>query len=394
MGRKKGKKGRSAKRAQEVLGNKEPEELVKAPHTFVIYRGQLGKNAGQLMRDFKKVMKPFTASDLKVMKGNSVKDFVSVAAMMNVTHLVIFTKTKIGMYMKIARLPRGPTLTFQIQNYSLARDVLSTLRRRVTYAKQFEHHPLLVLNNFTGEGMQLKLMASMFQNMYPSINVNKVNLNTIRRCVLLNYDPEKETLDFRHYTIKVAPCGMSKAVKKLIQSKIPDLSHYRDVSEFIIKSGNLSESEAEADGPENQVTLPQNISSRGNVASQKSSIRLIELGPRMKLQLIKVEEGLMEGEVLFHKLVKKSQEEIKILRAAKERKRKIKEKRQKQQEQNKKRKEDIKNEHKEHSLAGIKRKQEMEKHFEKDEDKQWFIQEVGEEPDPGLFVSRKKRRLC
>ncbi|XP_022241580.1 suppressor of SWI4 1 homolog [Limulus polyphemus] len=191
---------------------------------------------------------------------------------------------------------------------------------------------------------------------------------------------------------------MSKAVKKLIQSKIPDLSQYRDVSEFIMKSGNLSESEAEVDGPENQVILPQNISSRGNIASHKSSLRLIELGPRLKLQLIKIEEGLMEGEILFHELVEKSQEEIKILRAAKERKRKIKEKRRKQQEQNKRRKEDIKNEHKEHSLAGIKRKQELEKQVEnydeKDEDKQWFIQEVGEEPDPDLFISKKKKRLC
>ncbi len=40
--------------------------------------------------------------------------------------------------------------------------------------KQFQHHPLLVMNNFSGEGMQLKLMSTMFQNMFPSINVAKV----------------------------------------------------------------------------------------------------------------------------------------------------------------------------------------------------------------------------
>lgn len=41
--------------------------------------------------------------------------------------------------------------------------------------QQFTHHPLLVLNNFGIEGMQIKLMATMFQNMFPSINVHKVN---------------------------------------------------------------------------------------------------------------------------------------------------------------------------------------------------------------------------
>lgn len=39
---------------------------------------------------------------------------------------------------------------------------------------QFSHHPLLVLNNFGTEGLQVKLMATMFQNMFPSINVHKV----------------------------------------------------------------------------------------------------------------------------------------------------------------------------------------------------------------------------
>lgn len=57
----------------------------------------------------------------------------------------------------------------------------------MTYEKQFQNHPLLIMNGFTGEDRQIQLMASMFQNMFPSINVTRVKLNTIRRCVLLNY---------------------------------------------------------------------------------------------------------------------------------------------------------------------------------------------------------------
>lgn len=92
---------------------------------------------------------------------------------------------------------RGPTLTFKINDYTLARDVRSSLKRQVTYDKQFLNHALLIMNSFTGEGKEIQLMTSMFQNMFPSLNVTKVKLNAIRRCVLLNYDAETKTIDFR-----------------------------------------------------------------------------------------------------------------------------------------------------------------------------------------------------
>ncbi len=112
-------------------------------------------------------------------KKNVLKDFVSVAGPLNVSHFLMFSKTDIATNLRIVRLPRGPTLTFKVLNYSLARDVISSLKRPNMEQKQFKHHPLLVMNNMSGEGMQLKLMATMFQNMFPSINVNKVN--AIRR---------------------------------------------------------------------------------------------------------------------------------------------------------------------------------------------------------------------
>ena len=72
----------------------------------------------------------------------------------------------------------------------------------------------------------MTLMTSMFQNMFPSINVTTVHLNSIRRCVLLNYDPKTGLVEFRHYTIKVVPVGMSRPVKKILQGKVPNLSRY------------------------------------------------------------------------------------------------------------------------------------------------------------------------
>lgn len=48
---------------------------------------------------------------------------------------------------------------------------------------------------------------------------------------------------------------------------------------------DVSESEAE-DDPDTHVTLPQKLSSRGNLAASQSAIRLHELGPRLTFQVM------------------------------------------------------------------------------------------------------------
>lgn len=71
----------------------------------------------------------------------------------------------------------------------------------------------------------------------------QVDLNNVKRCVLFNYDPEKKTIDFRHYAINVKPVGVAKSVKKLMANKVPNLSRFEDVADFIQKlvvSLNLS----------------------------------------------------------------------------------------------------------------------------------------------------------
>jgi ribosome biogenesis protein SSF1/2 len=65
--------------------------------------------------------------------------------------------------------------------------------------------------------------------------VLQVKLSNIRRCVLLNYNVSSKLIDFRHYAIKAVPVGLSKGVKKLVQSKIPNLGRFEDISDFITK---------------------------------------------------------------------------------------------------------------------------------------------------------------
>lgn len=42
-------------------------------------------------------------------------------------------------------------------------------------------------------------------------------------------------MEFRHYSIKAVPVGVSKAIKKLVSSNVPNLGKLNDISEFIEK---------------------------------------------------------------------------------------------------------------------------------------------------------------
>lgn len=402
-------KTKNQKKSRATANHVAEETYGAVPHSFVFHRGQVGKNVGQLILDVRRVMEPYTAETLKVRKKNVLKDFVAIAGPLGVTHFMIFSKTPGSINMRLARLPKGPMLHFRVLKYSLVKDVVSSLKKHRMHEQQFTRHPLLILNNFGSDGMQVKLMATMFQNMFPSINVHKVSLNNIKRCVLLNYNPTSQEIEFRHYSLKVVPVGMSRGVKKLMQEKFPNMSKFEDISELLMKGANLSESEAEQDGEHNITELPQVYSGRGNMASQQSAVRLTEIGPRMTLQLMKIEEGMGEGNVLYHSITSKTEEEIQAILNRKEAQLKEKEDRRKKQEQNVAQKKEKREENKKKSLEGIKRKREAEAEedsevedpgmqddqanaVESDDEAEYYRQAVGEEPDEDMFPGAKRRR--
>lgn len=83
--------------------------------------------------------------------------------------------------------------------------------------------PLVVLNNFSqSQESHTKLMRVTFQHMFPTINIKTVRLSECRRVVLFHLQNDGN-VEMRHYAIRANPVGVSKSVKRIIQSKIPDL---------------------------------------------------------------------------------------------------------------------------------------------------------------------------
>lgn len=387
------KRGKAAKKARAAAAAQEDEALSRAPHNFVFSRGKVGRSIRHLVTDCRKMFEPNTATSLKVRKSNSLRDLVEVASVLHVTHFLCFTRTELAPYLRFMCTPRGPTLTFKINQYSLCQDVVSTLSRPNIEQSVYQTPPLLVMNNLSGDSLHTKLIATVFQNMVPSIDVNTVKLNSIRRALLVNYDKTSNTLELRHYLIRVAPTGINKATKKLLRPKLPNLGKFNQLEEFVEKAGNMSESEGEMDGPHNEVFLPQEVRGRGNVKATQSAIRLKEAGPRLTLQLVKIEEGLADGAVLHHQLVTKTAEEQASLKEMVERKRQLREKRKKEQLENIRKKAEQKTENKQKSLAGMKKKitQQDKNEVSSDDDAAYYKEEVGKAPDKDMFPRKRKQ---
>lgn len=145
----------------------------------------------------------------------------------------------------------------------------------------------------------------------------------------------------------------------------------------------MSESEYE-DDEHNEVVLPQTLTSKGNLENNKSAVRLHEIGPRLTMELVKIQDELMKGEVLYHGSIVKTEEEIEAIKKAREQKKRLKELRRKTQNENVAKK----------SAAGkgSKAEKEEDEEGEDDDDIEYYRQEVGQEPDEGKTIADTQLR--
>ena len=149
--------------------------------------------------------------------------------------MVLSTTSQGTNYLRMAKVPNGPTFTYRIEKYCLMKDVHNSQSRPHSPGLEYNFAPLVVLNGFSSQESHIKLVSSMWQSIFPAINVQKTKLTDCKRVVLLDYDKETGNIDFRHYVITVVPHGVSKGVKRLVNRKqeLPNLENYSDISEYI-----------------------------------------------------------------------------------------------------------------------------------------------------------------
>ncbi|KAJ1636975.1 Brix domain-containing protein [Pavlovales sp. CCMP2436] len=322
-------------------------ENEQVPRSFVFSKGlKGGPVVVELVADLKRMMEPHTASRLKARKHNRVRDFLHVAGQYNINFFMIVSTTERATYLRLARIPRGPTLQYRVHRFSLAADVAaSLLRPHSPSGGEFATPPLLVLHGFSKNDKQDQLATVMFQNLFPPIDVGKLNIKT---CALTHTHTHVLSFPLTLPLSLTHSLRMSRVLKKLLRAT-PNaklgakLSQLEDISQLLDRYyGYSSESGAETDQENEAVTLPQDYKGRGARKSQQCAIKLIELGPRLELELLKIEEGVCEGNVIYHKYVTKTPKEVAELKQRAEDKRESKAARKREQEANVQRKAEAK----------------------------------------------------
>lgn len=106
--------------------------------------GEVGSSVSQLATDVRRVMEPGTASRLKERRANRLRDYLTMCGPLGVTHLLLFSRSESGnTNLRIALTPRGPTLNFRVEKYSLAKDVRRAMRHPKGGGKEYITPPLV-----------------------------------------------------------------------------------------------------------------------------------------------------------------------------------------------------------------------------------------------------------
>lgn len=325
----------------------------------------------ELITDIRQIMRPYTALELKDAtirnKSATLATYSKhLAGPMGVTHLLAINQNKSRVNLRIARTPAGPTLLFNVQKFSLCRQIKAVQRRPFSSKAAMEHPPIVVTNNFGEKDVapHIKLMRITFQKMFPAVNVATVRLADVRRVVLFNLiqqpahstttandidnnnsgdssnnsNSTEDVVEVRHYAIKATPVGVDRKVRRVVRTKIPNLGKLNDIADYIVGGGNAVSagdvSESEAEDETTHVVLSEKYTGRGNNRSQKSALKLVEIGPRLRMKLVKVERGIGGGDVMYHAFIKKTVSEVKAQKKKVEEAATLKKRRREEQESN------------------------------------------------------------
>jgi ribosome biogenesis protein SSF1/2 len=74
---------------------------------------------------------------------NKLKDYLTMAPTLGVTHLLALTVTDVAPSLRMVRLPAGPTLSFRVERYSLMKDILKTSRSSRSMGMEYLTAPLV-----------------------------------------------------------------------------------------------------------------------------------------------------------------------------------------------------------------------------------------------------------
>merc|ERR1719259_43602 len=217
------------------------------PRVLVVQRGALGA-ASRLLGDIRGLLAPHVARH-KVLRKTRPSDLVEASRGLSLSHCILLSRTEAGLYLKVAAMPRGPTVTYRVEGYSSCSDIARSQPRPASASPASLRAPAtLMLHGLAPASgpREAQLVAASTLQLFAKFSPADCRSRDIKRCCLLQRAAD-DTLQLRHYALRLAKASSNRLIRKLANGKVPSLAKLETFDEALEKVGLLSDTEGEDD---------------------------------------------------------------------------------------------------------------------------------------------------
>eukprot|EP00009_Paramoeba_aestuarina_P015962 CAMPEP_0201529062 /NCGR_PEP_ID=MMETSP0161_2-20130828/40491_1 /ASSEMBLY_ACC=CAM_ASM_000251 /TAXON_ID=180227 /ORGANISM="Neoparamoeba aestuarina, Strain SoJaBio B1-5/56/2" /LENGTH=205 /DNA_ID=CAMNT_0047930679 /DNA_START=188 /DNA_END=801 /DNA_ORIENTATION=- len=205
--------------------------------------------------------------------------------------------------MRIARVPDGPTLHFRVESYALVRDIINMQEKHYGGdQKLYSRPPIIVLNKFSSstdvtkarrKNFPIEAVGETLRSLFDVTSLDQMsNVNKIGRVLLFSRvskdgvsDDDEVFIDVRHYVVLGSRTNGKRLLDKLSNKSSKLSLEIINRMESVNSSQDLLRAMEEVPNFESEVE-EVNLPLRNREG--KCNIKLVEIGPRLTLRLLRV----------------------------------------------------------------------------------------------------------
>jgi len=187
----------------------------KNPLSLILLFFHKNKRFFNLVQDFSLSLNPFSISGLTKYIEKIISIDFNLARLLNVTHIWIFSQRRLSMFVHFSPLFTKKTLTFEITNFILKNEFPGQKNLKSNNSLNI----FLFLNNISDKSELGIFLNKNLAKLLPIKKNTEDILGKSSRCILFDFDPISEIMEYRCYLIGNNNLMIPRTMRKLKKIK-------------------------------------------------------------------------------------------------------------------------------------------------------------------------------
>lgn len=303
---------------------------MRRENKLVIKLGRVTNSYSKLVKECRGWFEPSVAKNLKEENKFKIKDYVKIAKHFNSSHILAFSQSEEHNNLKIiSLLENSKTFYFKINKYMFSSEIIKNKIENPNKSYNYSGSEKNSSNNTTELVINPTDLLDNSNNTTETVENNGLISGANNQNKSSNIDINSLlNIGTRMNGYFIIPINIDK--NDLITELIEDIKNNTKVNHLtsrVLVVKQLTNN--------NYLFTNYIIKRIENIKNNQIKLYLVEIGPIMQLELQKIESGICSGEVLYHRYIHKTEEELK------EREKKIKERANKKKERKEEQEENI-----------------------------------------------------